>query len=52
MILVMDHGEIVEKGTHNELLKIEDGTYKALIARQLQKQDLSPSPPKFIEEQE
>ena len=30
MIIVMDQGEIVEKGTHNDLLLIENGYYKNL----------------------
>ena len=30
MIIVMDQGKIVEKGTHNELLMIESGYYKNL----------------------
>jgi subfamily B ATP-binding cassette protein MsbA len=30
MIIVMDQGKIVEKGTHNDLLLIEDGYYKNL----------------------
>lgn len=29
-ILVLDKGKIIEKGTHEELIKIEDGTYKSL----------------------
>ena len=29
-ILVLDKGKIVEKGTHEELIKIEEGTYKSL----------------------
>jgi len=29
-ILVLDKGKIVEKGTHEELIKIENGTYKSL----------------------
>lgn len=36
VIMVMKQGEIVERGSHNELLQIEDGVYKALISRQLQ----------------
>jgi subfamily B ATP-binding cassette protein MsbA len=30
MIIVMDQGKIVEKGTHNDLLLIENGYYKNL----------------------
>ncbi|SDE47051.1 ATP-binding cassette, subfamily B [Mucilaginibacter pineti] len=29
-IIVLDHGEIMESGTHQELLKIEDGHYRKL----------------------
>jgi subfamily B ATP-binding cassette protein MsbA len=34
VILVMDHGQIVEQGQHNELLQIENGIYKRLHAMQ------------------
>lgn len=30
----MQHGEVKERGTHNELLKLE-GVYKNLVSRQL-----------------
>jgi len=30
MILVLDKGKIVESGTHEELVKIQDGFYKKL----------------------
>lgn len=33
-IIVMQHGEVKERGTHNELLKLE-GVYKNLVSRQL-----------------
>jgi ATP-binding cassette, subfamily B, bacterial MsbA len=33
-ILVIDEGRIVERGTHNELIKIENGLYKKLHAYQ------------------
>jgi ABC-type multidrug transport system fused ATPase/permease subunit len=33
-ILVLDKGKIVEQGTHNELLKIEDGLYRNLSSLQ------------------
>ena len=33
MILVMDHGNIVEKGTHKELLK-QDGVYASIYKSQ------------------
>jgi ATP-binding cassette subfamily B multidrug efflux pump len=29
-IIVLDHGEIMETGTHQELLKIENGHYRKL----------------------
>jgi subfamily B ATP-binding cassette protein MsbA len=34
MIVVMDEGEIVEKGTHQELLQNEDGQYRQLYEQQ------------------
>jgi len=36
-IIVMDNGEIVEQGTHNELLKKKDGYYKNLYEVQFMK---------------
>ena len=37
MILVLDGGRIIERGTHQELLELEDGYYAGLIkASQLQ----------------
>ena len=38
MIVVIKQGEIMETGSHNDLLKIENGVYKALIQRQLENQ--------------
>jgi len=38
MIVVMKQGEIMETGTHHDLLQIENGVYKALIQRQLENQ--------------
>ncbi|SEB71625.1 ATP-binding cassette, subfamily B, MsbA [Tenacibaculum sp. MAR_2009_124] len=35
-IIVMDKGQIVEQGNHNELLKISDGYYKNLYEAQFQ----------------
>ena len=34
IIVVMDHGEIVEQGTHSELLQIPDGRYRQLYEHQ------------------
>jgi ABC-type multidrug transport system fused ATPase/permease subunit len=36
-IIVIKYGEIAEIGSHNELLRNEDGEYKKLISRQLEK---------------
>lgn len=36
IIVVMDQGKIVEKGTHQELLQISDGFYKGLYNSQFQ----------------
>lgn len=38
-IIVMDLGKIVETGTHNELLKKEDGYYKGLYEAQFQQEE-------------
>ena len=38
-IVVINEGHIVEKGTHEELLKIENGAYKALYDMQFKKQN-------------
>jgi len=35
-IIVLHEGEVVEQGTHEELLQIKDGRYSTMIARQLQ----------------
>ena len=41
MIAVINNGEIVEKGTHEELLKINNGAYKILYEMQFQKQEVN-----------
>ena len=38
-IAVINQGEIVESGTHNELLQIENGAYKTLYEMQFRKQN-------------
>ena len=40
-IIVMDAGEIVEQGTHNELLQKENGYYRNLYEVQFLKQDVA-----------
>jgi ATP-binding cassette subfamily B multidrug efflux pump len=40
-IIVMDMGEIVEQGTHNELLKIKGGYYKNLYEVQFLKEEVA-----------
>lgn len=39
MIVVINQGEIVERGSHEELLSIEGGAYKALYEMQFKKQE-------------
>jgi ABC-type multidrug transport system fused ATPase/permease subunit len=34
-ILVIDEGEVVERGTHDELIKKKDGVYKKLHSMQM-----------------
>jgi ATP-binding cassette subfamily B protein len=34
LIIVLKHGQIVEQGTHDDLLEIEDGYYRALWEKQ------------------
>lgn len=38
-IIVIKYGQIAEIGSHNELLRNEDGEYKKLISRQLENSD-------------
>ncbi|WP_199200222.1 ABC transporter ATP-binding protein [Adhaeribacter arboris] len=38
-ILVLDDGEVVQHGTHQELMEDEEGLYKALYERQLQTEE-------------
>jgi ATP-binding cassette subfamily B multidrug efflux pump len=40
-ILVLDHGEIMEAGTHQELLRIEDGFYRKLYDLQFNSAGIS-----------
>merc|ERR1712130_910928 len=34
-VVVLEKGKVVEKGTHDELIQIEDGSYAKLVKRQL-----------------
>lgn len=38
-IVVINQGEVAEMGTHEELLNIENGTYKTLYEMQFKKQE-------------
>ena len=38
-IAVINEGELVELGTHNELINIENGHYRALYEMQFKKQE-------------
>jgi len=38
-IIVMKHGEVMERGNHDELIAL-DGVYKALVNRQLVAEEL------------
>ena len=40
-IAVINEGELVELGTHEELMKIENGQYKALYEMQFKKQEMN-----------
>ena len=40
-IVVINQGEIVEEGTHEQLLQIENGAYKALYEMQFKKQEVN-----------
>jgi len=39
LILVFDKGNIVEHGTHNELMQIKNGIYFSLAANQLDQEE-------------
>ena len=39
-IVVINQGEIVETGTHEQLLQIENGAYKALYEMKFKHQEL------------
>jgi len=40
-IIVMDHGRIVEEGTHKELLKLDQGYYRNLYEVQFMQEELN-----------
>ena len=40
-IAVINEGELVELGTHDELMNIKNGQYKALYEMQFKKQEVS-----------
>lgn len=37
----MQHGEVKERGTHAELVKIEHGVYANLVSRQLVSEEIA-----------
>ena len=38
-IIVVDDGKIIESGTHEELIKVENGRYRALYEMQFKSQE-------------
>lgn len=40
-IICMQHGEVKERGTHAELVKIENGVYRNLVNRQLVSEEIA-----------
>ena len=39
-IIVINEGQLVESGTHDELMQIENGKYKALYDMQFNRQEI------------
>ena len=40
-IIVMQHGEVMERGNHDSLVKIEKGVYHNLVSRQLVSEEIA-----------
>jgi subfamily B ATP-binding cassette protein MsbA len=43
-IIVMRSGSIAETGTHDELMKIENGLYRRMVEKQLEPEDFFSNP--------